>query len=145
MFDYRKVINGNYGQVWIDSDLLGEAFSLQAKVTNVKADVKVLGDMWKHSKIVGYEGKGTIKLNKISSRIMLKLQSQYANGIQTPCVIYSTLADPASYGTERMALLDVTFDELTIVDFEVGKNIEESIPFTFAGFTPVDTIAPPTA
>jgi hypothetical protein len=144
MFDFTKVINGNYGQVWLDGDLLGEAISLQAKVTNTKADVKVLGDMWKHSKVIGYEGKGTMKLNKISSRIWLKLQNSFNTGIQTSCTIYATLDDPSSYGAERVAINEVVFDELTIMDFEAGKNIEEDVPFTFAGFSFIDTIAPPT-
>jgi hypothetical protein len=144
MFDFTKVINGNYGQVWLDGDLLGEAISLQAKVTNTKADVKVLGDMWKHSKVIGYEGKGTIKLNKISSRIWLKLQNSFNTGIQTSCTIYATLDDPSSYGAERVAINEVVFDELTIMDFEAGKNIEEDVPFTFAGFSFIDTITPPT-
>jgi hypothetical protein len=143
-FDFTKVINGNYGQVWLDGDLLGEAISLQAKVTNTKADVKVLGDMWKHSKVIGYEGKGTMKLNKISSRIWLKLQNSFNTGIQTSCTIYATLDDPSSYGAERVAINEVVFDELTIMDFEAGKNIEEDVPFTFAGFSFIDTIAPPT-
>ncbi len=143
-FDYTKVINGNYGQIWLDGDLLGEALSLTATVTNVKADVKVLGDLWKHSKVVGYEGKGTMKLNKISDRMLLKLQNSYSTGIQTSCTIYATLSDPSSYGASRIALLDVTFDELTLINFEVSKNIEEDVPFTFAGFTPIDVITPPT-
>jgi hypothetical protein len=143
-FDYTQTINGNYGQVWLNGDLVGEATSLECKVTNVKADVKVLGDPWKHSKVMGYEGKGTLKLNKISDRIWLTMQSNFATGLQTPCSIYATLSDPASNGATRVNIEDVIFDEFTVINFEVDKLLEEDVPFTFAGFSYIDTIAPPT-
>lgn len=141
--DYKKVINGNYGQLWLDGDLLGEVKSFQAKITLIKADVKVLGDPNKHSKVIGYESKGTLKLNKISDRIALKLHSSFTTGVMIPCTIVAELNDPSSYGASRIALFDVIFDELTLMDFEGDKLVEEDANFTFAGFQLIDTIAPP--
>lgn len=137
----KRVINGNWGQVWLDSDLVGECTGLEAKVTLTKTDVNFCGDLWKKQKIVGLEGKGTLKLNKVFSRIIIKLKDDIMQGKQTVCTINAKLADPDAYGTERVTILGVVFDELTLVNFEVKKNIEESIPFTFTGFEFPDLIA----
>jgi hypothetical protein len=136
----KRVINGNWGQVWLDSDLVAECTSLQAKVTLTKTDVNFCGDMWKKQKVVGLEGKGTLKMNKISSRMLIKLKDDIAAGKQTVCTINTSLADPDSFGTEKITITGVTFDELTLIDFEVKKNIEESIPFTFTGYDVPDLI-----
>lgn len=140
--DAKRVINGNWGQVWIDSDLLGEATALQAKVTLTKTDVNFCGDLWKKQKVIGLEGKGTLKLNKISDRMIIKLKDDIAAGKQTTCTINAKLADPDAFGTSRVTLTGVVFDELSLIDFEVKKNIEESYAFTFTGFDFPDLIQP---
>ena len=43
-------------------------------------------------------------------------------------------------GNERVKLTGVTFDEVTLIDWEAGKLGEESYPFTFGGVEPIDTI-----
>ena len=139
--DAKRIINGNWGQIWLDSDLVGECTALQAKVTLTKTSVNFCGDLWEKDKVIGLQGKGTLKLHKVSDRMILKLKDDIANGKQTVCTINSKLADPDSFGTSRVTLTGVVFDELTLVDFEVKKNIEESIPFTFTGFNVPDTIA----
>ncbi len=139
--DAKRVINGNWGKVWLDSDLVGECTSLQAKVTLSKTDVNFCGDMWKKHKVIGLEGKGTLKMNKVYSRMLLKLKDDIAAGKQTVCTINASLSDPDSFGTEKITITGVTFDELTLMDFEVKKNIDESIPFTFTGYDVPDTIA----
>lgn len=139
--DAKRIINGNWGQIWLDSDLVSECIALQAKVTLTKSAVNFCGDLWEKNKVIGLQGKGTLKLHKVSSRMLIKLKDDIANGQQTVCTINAKLADPDSFGTERVTLIGVVFDELTIMDFEVKKNIEEAIPFTFTGFDIPDTIA----
>lgn len=41
-----------------------------------------------------------------------------------------------------MVLKDVTFDELTLADWEVKKNVEDTIAFTFSGYDFLDLIEP---
>jgi hypothetical protein len=141
-FDSSKVINGTFGQLWLDGDLISEATALQAKATLDKQEVPVCGTLTKKYKIVGLDYKGTIKLNKVNSRFIEKMSANLRQGKETTCTIISKLADPNAYGAERIALKNVKFDELTLIDWEAKKNGELSIPFTFEDFQLLDTINP---
>lgn len=138
----KNVINGTWGEAWINGDYVSEVKGLNAKVTLSKADVGFNRDLWKRSKVIGMEGKGTLKLHHVSSRMIILMKENIKQGKQTVCTIISKLADPDAWGAERIVLKDVTFDELTLADWEVKKNGEESIPFTFSGFDFLDLIDP---
>ena len=70
------------------------------------------------------------------------MKDNIKQGKQTVCTIISKLADPDALGAERVVLKDVTFDELTVADWEVKKNVEETLPFTFSGYDFLDLIEP---
>ena len=140
--DAKRVINGSYGAAWINGDKLANISGLQAKVTQTKSAVNFCGDLWERQKVVGLQGKGTLKMHKIDSRMAIMLKDSIKNGQQVTCTIVASLNDPDSYGAERVVLKDVIFDELTIMDFEVKKNIEESIAFTFSDYDYLDLIQP---
>ncbi|MBU3098745.1 MULTISPECIES: phage tail tube protein [Clostridium] len=138
----KDIINGTWGELWIDGDKVSECIALQAKVTINKAPVSFCGDLFTHNKVIGLEGKGSLKLHKASSRMIIKISANMKAGKQTVCTIVSKLADPDSMGAERVAIYEVSFDELTIADWENKKNGEEDVPFTFANWEFLDTIAP---
>ena len=85
--------------------------------------------------------KGTLKLNKVTSYFINLLSENIKAGKTTTCTIISKLADPDSNGVERIKLAGVTFDELTLANWEAKKLGEESIPFTFTDWKLLDTIA----
>ena len=140
-YNAQNVINGTFGEVWINGDYVAEAIALQAKITLTKADVNMCGVLAKKSKVTGLEGKGTLKLNKVTSRMAILMSNSIKHGKQIVCTVISALADPDALGAERVAINDVTFDELTLVDWEAKKNGEETIPFTFSDWTFLDEIA----
>lgn len=141
-FQAKNVINGTWGEVWLDGDKLSECTGLQAKVTLTKTDVNMAGRLAKSSKVTGWEGKGTLKMLKINSRILMKTINNIKKGKETTCTIISKLADPDSFGSERIVLKNVTIDELTLADWEVKKNGELSVPFTFDDYDMLDVIKP---
>lgn len=136
----ENVINGTWGEAWIDGNYLAEVTALQAKVTLQKADVNMTRRLMKAQKVVGMEGKGTLKLNKVSSFFIKLMSDNMKQGKQTTCTIISKLADPDALGAERIVLKDVTFDELTLIDWEAKKNGDESVPFTFSDWDLLDLI-----
>ncbi|MBC2579693.1 phage tail tube protein [Clostridium sp. DJ247] len=138
----KRVINGNYGQVWIDGEKISNLTGLEAKVKLTKVDVDFCGELWKKQKVVGIEGTGTLKMHKVDSRMIIKMQDNISKGSQTVCTIIAKLADPDAFGAERVCIKNVCLDELTIMNFEVKKNVEESIPFTFSGYEFLDLIQP---
>jgi hypothetical protein len=142
MYDGSKVINGTFSTVWLDDDIVAEATALQAKVDIKKDDIPILGRLAAGHKVTSWEGKGTLKVNHVTSRFAIKQADNLKKGIPTVCTIMSKLADPAAYGAERVAVKYVMFDDLTLIDEEVKKTGEISVPFTFEDFEFLDTIDP---
>lgn len=136
----EKVINGTFGEVWVDDDYMAEATALEAKVTLEKTEVNQVGTLAKGYKVTGIDGKGTLKMNKVTSYFIQKLSENTKAGKTTTCTIISNLKDPDSMGAERIQLTGCTFDELTLVNWEAKKLGEESIPFSFTGWEPLDLI-----
>ena len=136
----EKVINGTWGEVWVDDDYMAEVTALEAKVSLEKTEVNQVGTLAKGYKVTGIEGKGTLKMNKVSSYFIRKLSGNIKAGKTTSCTIISKLADPDSFGAERIQLNGCTFDELTLADWEAKKLGEESIAFSFTGWDVLDCI-----
>lgn len=145
MDGYRpeQVVNGSHGEVWINGDYLAEAVGIEAKITLDKAEVNMCKRLSKGYKVTGYEGKGTLKLNKVTSRFIKLMSENMKKGKQTVCTLISNVEDPDALGAERIALNDVTFDELTVIDWEAKKNGEESMPFTFSDWEVLESIDVP--
>lgn len=139
-FSPEKVINGTFGEVWIDDYYLAEVTSLEAKVSIEKSDVNQVGTLAKGYKVTGVDCKGTIKLNKVTSYFINLLSENLKAGKTTSCTIISKLADPDSNGTERIKLTGCVFDELALVNWEAKKLGEESLGFTFTGWKILDSI-----
>ena len=57
-FDPRRAINGNYGEVMLDGELVREATALQAKAQINFKDVPMCGTSGKKQKSAGWSGYG---------------------------------------------------------------------------------------
>ena len=136
----ENVINGTWGEVWINGEYVAEVTGLQAKVSLKTTDVNMTRTLAKHTKVIGYEGKGTLKMHKVSSMMIKIMNENMKKGKQTVCTIISKLADPDSLGCERVCLKDCVFEELTLANWEAKKNGEESIPFSFSDWDILDAI-----
>lgn len=136
----ERVINGTFGEVWVDDDYMAEVTALEAKVSLEKTEVNQVGTLAKGYKVTGIDGKGTLKMNKVTSYFIQKLSANTKAGKTTTCTIISKLADPDALGAERIQLNGCTFDELTLVNWEAKKLGEESIAFSFTGWDVLDTI-----
>lgn len=139
-YDAKNVINGTYGEIWCDSDYLAEAIGLEAKITLDKSEVNMCRKLSKGYKVTGSDGKGTLKMNKVSSYFIRKLGDAIKAGKTPTSEIITSLKDPDAFGGEKIKLTGVVFDELTLADWEAKKNGEESIPFTFDSFEVLDSI-----
>lgn len=139
-FEAKRIINGTFGEVWVDGDYMAEATGLEAKVKLDKQEVNQAGTLEKGYKIVGTDGTGTLKMNKVTSYFIKKLSENMKAGKTTTATIISNLADPDSFGAERVQLNGCIFDELTLINWEAKKLAEESIPFTFSSWEVLDAI-----
>ena len=136
----EKVINGTFGDIWVNDDNIAQCTGLEAKVTIEKQEVVQTGTLAKGYKVTGLDCKGTLKLNKINSYFIELLSDNIRNGKSPIVTIVSKLADPDTAGAERIKFTGCTFDEMTLASWEAGKLTEESIPFTFTGWELLDTM-----
>ncbi|MBV4423241.1 phage tail tube protein [Clostridium tyrobutyricum] len=141
-YNEENTIHGNYGAVFLDDSQVNEATGLQAKFKINKSEVPMCGTMFKKYKVTSVEGSGTLTMNKVSSRMMLLIGDAILSGKEPVFSITSKLKDPGAIGTECVEILGVKFDELTLADWKAGSLGTESVPFTFEGFKPIDTIDP---
>lgn len=128
-------INGSWGQLWWDGELVFELESFEAKVTAEREDVVI--DMDKDSKLVSLKGEGTLKVKKVFSRGKKKLLDAWKQGEDPRSTLVGKIKDPDTVGkqSERVSIGNVWFNELTLMQFEKAKKLEEDYTF---GFTPGD-------
>ena len=136
----NEVINGTWGEVWINDELVDEIKAFQAKYEFDKEEVNIAGDMFTHYKVIGYNGSGSMTLNKTNSRMIKMLIEYVKEGLEPEITIVGKLADPGNGGAERISLSEVSFDDLTLFDFEVKTLGEVECPFTFTECAVLDSI-----
>lgn len=141
-FNTERVINGTFGELWLDGDKVSECYGLEARVEFEKEDVPVCGKQGTDTKLMGYKGTGTVRLHKVYSRMALKISDQIKQGINPRLQILSALKDPAAYGAERILIKDACFDDLTLAAWEAKQKGTVEAPFTFTDWELLDTIQP---
>lgn len=136
----KRVMSGTWGEVWLDNDYVGECYGLQAKVNFVKVDVPMCGRMATDKKISSINCTGSMRLYKVSSRMAIAIGDAIRNGRDVRFTVISKLADPDAYGAERVVLKNVSFDDLTLADWEVAVNGKVEAPFTFTDYEFLDLV-----
>lgn len=136
----NKQINGTFGSVWVNNEKWMDVESFEAKVTVNYEDVNMAEDLATHKKMMGWAGEGTLTVKKVYSRGASLMASAAKSGLVPEVSIVGKLADPDSFGAERVAINEVTFNEFTLLSFEQKTNMTEELPFNFADYDPIDLI-----
>lgn len=142
MYDERRAINGAYGQVWLEGDLVREATGLKAEISLEFMDVPMCGSLAKHQKVSGMNCNGSITMTKVNSRMAIKLSEMLKAGKTPSFTIISKLADPDAYGAERVVLKNCQFSTLTLADWATKTLGSVTQPFTFTDWDFLDMIEP---
>jgi len=137
-YEAKNVMNGTQGEIWIDGDYMAQVTEFKASVSIDKTEINMVKKLAKQYKVTGYSGKGSVKMNKISSYMISKMNDNMKAGQQTVCTIISKLSDPDAIGTERVVIKDAVFDELILADWSAKKMGEESYNFTFSDWDILD-------
>ena len=140
VIDERRIMNGTWGEVWLDDLLVGEAYGIQAKCNFNKETVAMCGTMAQGHKVTSYNGTGSLKLRKTSSRMSKAIGEYIRNGKDIRFTLISKLDDPDADGAERVAIYGVGFDDLTLADWEAGKITDTECPFTFSSYRYLDQV-----
>nr|DAL36177.1 MAG TPA_asm: tail tube protein [Caudoviricetes sp.] len=139
-FDHNKVFRGSFGKVWLDDEKLANVKSFEAKVSLDYEEMDVNGDLGKKQRYMGYSVSGTMVMHKYDSTILKKYKEGIVTGELPELKIVSALDDPSAYGAERVALYDVTLDELALSKFENKGLVEEEVPFKAGSFELLDLV-----
>jgi len=136
----KNVINGTFGEVWLDDEKLAEQKGLQAQISFNKEDVNIAGELAVHKKVISWEGTGTLRLHKVNSGVARKVNQMIKEGKEVTFTVISKLSDPDAAGAERIVIRNVLFDDLTMIDFEPATVLELEMPFTFDDYDYIDYI-----
>ncbi|MBC2576578.1 phage tail tube protein [Peptostreptococcus canis] len=130
MFNTDNVLCGTHGELWIDDIEYQEVTAFKAELTPEFGDVNKAKSMAKHKKLIGYELKGEVTLNKVLSFLMMKVAKNLKKGKATRVKIISNIDDPDALGNERIVLYDAILEKATLADWQSKQIQEEKIPFT---------------
>lgn len=135
-----RIVNGTYGHVWVDGELWAEVDSFEAKVTVKYEDVNFACEGATFKKALGWSGEGNMTIKKMYSRVQDKMALKVKQGMFPRFELVGKLADPDAYGSERVALHDVTINDFMLMKFEQKTVGSVEIPFAFSDYEMIDMI-----
>ena len=137
----KRVINGTYGEVWVDGEKIAECTACQLKVAKNKQTVNLCGQFMDDSKATSGSGTGSLTLYKVDSGF-IRRQQGLQDWEDMRGTVISKLRDPDSYGAERVAAYNVSFDDLTLADWQAATVGTVTTPFTYSRYEFLDQITP---
>ncbi len=126
----KRVMSGTFGELWWDGELIAECDKFTAKYTQTKEPVSLARQMVEDTKVMGSRGTGSFRVYKVYSRFQAYADAVLA-GEDVRGTFISKLDDPDAYGAERVALYNVSLDEVPLVNWERKTIQKDEVPFTF--------------
>ncbi len=139
-FSAKRVINGTFGEMWLDGEYVAGCYKLQAKESYTREKVPMCGSLKQGRKLIEVEGTGSVGLHKVNSMLAKRVAEEVKKGNDPRFTIVSKLADPDAYGAERISFTRCAFDDTTLADWEAGVLGKIEAPFTFEDYEFLDVI-----
>lgn len=136
----EQVINGSYGEIWLENEYMAEITGFEAKIDIEYEDINRPRKLGKGKKMMGFEGTGSLKFHKVTSRFIRLISDRLKEGRQISVTIISKLDDPDSLGAERVVIKNATFNDLTLANWEAKTKGEGESPFNFDDWDLLDLI-----
>ena len=136
----KRVMSGTFGELWWGEELVAECYKFNAKYSITKEAVNLPRQMVEDSKAMGSKGTGTLGLYKVYSRFR-DYADAVRDGKDERISYISKLDDPDAYGAERVALYNVSLDEVPIVNWERKTIQKDEVPFTFTSHKYLDAVS----
>lgn len=139
IMDGVLVRSGTWGEVWLNGEQVSECYGCQAKLTKNKEEINRCGTYAAGSKMAGTRGTGSVRLYNATSRLLELEGEAMQNGRDLRHTLITNLADPDNPNNQRIALFGVSFDDLTLADWEAARLGQIEAPFTFESFEILDS------
>lgn len=138
--DGNKVILGTYGRLYINNIRVAEIKSFEVKANMQYEDVLVNGNLITQSKYKGATLTGTMVVHKVNSANINLVKNGIKTGVMPSIKFLGELSDPNNNGDEAVEVLNVMFDEATLMSFANGEVREESTAFRAGDYNYISTI-----
>lgn len=132
------VRSGTYGSLWLDGELVAECYGCQAKLNKTKEDVPRCRTLIAGKKMTGLSGTGTVRIYNATSRLITAESDALKSGKDLRHTMITNLDDPDNPSNQRIALKDISFDDLTLADWEAARLGQIEAPFTFEDWEVID-------
>lgn len=136
----HRVASGTWGEVWFDNEKLAEVYKFQSKATYTKEEITRCGIMTSDHKITKISLAGSVGMHKVNSRLAKVVGEQVMQGHDPRISIIGKLDDPDTNGADYILHEGVSFDDLTLMDWEAGVAGKIEAPFTFASYTYLESM-----
>lgn len=134
-----EVRSGTWGQLWLDGDQVAEAYGCQIKVNKTKEDVVRCRTLINGKKMTAVAITGTVRIYNATSRLIQLEGEALKQGIDLRHTIISNLDDPDNPSNQRIAVKGVSFDDLTLADWQAAQLGQIEAPFTAEDFDILDS------
>jgi hypothetical protein len=114
----------------IDGEVVAEAYGCQIKVSKTKESIPRCGAFFEGNKVMGAKITGSVQLYNATSRLIQLEASNLKAGKDTRVTLISTLDDPDNPNPQRIQATGVSFDDVTLADWEAAKTGTITAPFT---------------
>lgn len=138
-FKGQNAMTGRLSEIWYNGELLGECYAHKATAELQKEKIHT-GDGRVDYKVMDIEHKGNLEMYKINSRIVKQAYEDMEAGKDTRSTIIEKQMNGTGDQSERIAYYGVSFDSLTLSDWNRGQVTKQSVPYTFARAEYLDAI-----
>ena len=134
-----QVRSGTWGSLWLDGEQVAECYGFQCKVNKTKEDVSRCRTLVQGKKVTAVAITGSVRIYNATSRLIQLEGEALAEGRDLRHVIISNLDDPDNPSNQRISVKGVSFDDLTLADWEAAKLGQIEAPFTAESFEILDS------
>ena len=139
ILDAALVRSGTWGSLWLDGEQVAECYGCQIKVNKTKDDVARCRTLVSGKTLTGVSVTGTVRIYNATSRLIELEAAAINNGTDLRHTIISNLDDPDNPNNQRIAVKGVSFDDLTLADWEAAKRGTIEAPFTAESYEVLDS------
>ena len=131
----KRVRSGTFGQLWLNGEQVAEAYGCQIKINKNKEKIPRCGAFMEGHKLMSANITGSIRIYNATSRLIELQAEDLKAGRDSIFTIISKLDDPDATSTQRMQVTGISFDDLTLADWEAATTGKIEAPFTAEDFT----------
>lgn len=130
--------SGTFGEVWLNGEQVAECYGCQIKVNKNKEKIPRCGAFVEGSKLMSANITGSLQLYNATSRMIELQAADLKAGRDSRFTIISKLDDPDNPSIQRVRVTGVSFDDLTLADWEAAQIGKITAPFTADDWDPME-------